>query len=64
VPFLIVFDVNNTKDEDLNNLNEKFREKLKTVDNKIINTLYIDFERRLADISLGLDWLSEVMKAF
>ena len=64
MPFLIVFDVNNTKDEDLNNLNEKFREKLKTVDNKIINTLYIDFERRLADISLGLDWLSEVMKAF
>jgi hypothetical protein len=43
-------------------LTETLRNKLNTLDKILINTQHIDFDHRIGDIKLGLDWLSEVMK--
>ena len=62
IPILILFDTSNSENENLINLQETFRKKINSLENKHINTQYINFERRVGDLALGLDWLCDVMQ--
>ena len=61
-PILLILDVN-ANDEEISSTFEQLRSKINTVDKKVFNTQYLDFEKYICEVKLGLDWLSEVMES-
>ncbi len=59
IPILVLFDSSN---KDMEKLNETFKNKINTLDKKLINTQYINFENRVGDLKFGFQWLADVMQ--
>jgi hypothetical protein len=59
IPILILFDKGNSEIE---GYIELFRNKLNKLENRLINTQYIYFDKNIDFIYLGLEWLCDVMK--
>jgi hypothetical protein len=62
IPTLTIFDAN-LKEGELYSKFEEFRTQINLTNKKFINTQYIDFENSINEVSLGMEWLSEVMSS-
>lgn len=62
IPILLIFDVN-ANDEEISSTFEQLRSKINTIEKKVFNIQYIDFDNYVCEVKLGLDWLSDVMES-
>lgn len=59
IPYLLVFEKGS---EEMENLVEKLRSKMNNIENLVFNLQFINNEKEIKQVKLGLEWLVNVMK--